>query len=148
MCTQLYNIIAQKESKLNLQMAADQRRLAHASKRDSTSMKTISFLGAIFLPATLLASVFSMVFFNVSDNSSTADSSKSSDTGSFSDQLLLLPIFLSSNMMILTIRYRGFHNRSDGMDILRHHDTHHHHHRPGLVDVGPVAGAQICKTGH
>lgn len=46
-------------------MAADQRRLAHAGKRDSTSMKTISLLGAIFLPATLLASVFSMVFFNV-----------------------------------------------------------------------------------
>lgn len=61
---QLYNIIAQKESKLNLQMAADQRRLAHASKRDSTSMKTISLLGTIFLPATLLASIFSMTFFN------------------------------------------------------------------------------------
>ncbi|KAI3400948.1 hypothetical protein diail_1156 [Diaporthe ilicicola] len=41
----LYNIIAQKESKLNLQMAGDQRRLAYASKRDSTSMKTISLLG-------------------------------------------------------------------------------------------------------
>lgn len=49
-------------------MAADQRRLAHASKRDSTSMKTISLLGAIFLPATLLASVFSMVFFNTTDS--------------------------------------------------------------------------------
>ncbi|KAF3769867.1 hypothetical protein M406DRAFT_248876 [Cryphonectria parasitica EP155] len=67
----LYNIIAQKESKLNLQMAADQRRLAHASKRDSTSMKTISLLGAIFLPATLLASIFSMVFFNTGDSNIT-----------------------------------------------------------------------------
>ncbi|PSR94268.1 hypothetical protein BD289DRAFT_385478 [Coniella lustricola] len=64
----LYNIIAQKESKLNFQMAADQRRLAHASKRDSTSMKTISLLGAIFLPATLLSSVFSMVFFSTTDS--------------------------------------------------------------------------------
>jgi hypothetical protein len=60
----LYNIIAQKESKLNLEMAGQQRRLAHASKRDSTSMKTLSLLGAIFLPATYLASVFSMTFFN------------------------------------------------------------------------------------
>lgn len=60
----LYNIIAQKESKLGLQMAGEQRRLAHASKRDSTSMKTLSLLGAIFLPATYLASVFSMTFFN------------------------------------------------------------------------------------
>lgn len=45
-------------------MAGEQRRLAHASKRDSTSMKVISLLGAIFLPATYLASVFSMTFFN------------------------------------------------------------------------------------
>ncbi|EOO04092.1 hypothetical protein UCRPA7_353 [Phaeoacremonium minimum UCRPA7] len=62
----LYNIIAQKESKLNLEMAGAQRRLAHASKRDSNSMKTLSLLGAIFLPATYLASVFSMTFFNFS----------------------------------------------------------------------------------
>ncbi|KUI59573.1 hypothetical protein VP1G_06804 [Cytospora mali] len=67
----LYNIIAQKESKLNLQMAADQRRLAHASKRDSTSMKTISLLGTIFLPATLLASIFSMTFFNFQNDGPT-----------------------------------------------------------------------------
>ncbi|KAJ9137286.1 Magnesium transport protein CorA [Pleurostoma richardsiae] len=60
----LYNIIAQKESKLNLEMAGAQRRLAHSSKRDSNSMKTLSLLGAIFLPATYLASVFSMTFFN------------------------------------------------------------------------------------
>ncbi|KAK5664127.1 hypothetical protein OQA88_342 [Cercophora sp. LCS_1] len=63
----LYNIIAQKESKLGLQMAGEQRRLAHAAKRDSTSMKTLSLLGAIFLPATYLASVFSMTFFNFQD---------------------------------------------------------------------------------
>jgi len=45
-------------------MAGEQRRLAHSAKRDSTSMKTLSLLGAIFLPATYLASVFSMTFFN------------------------------------------------------------------------------------
>ncbi|KAK3897088.1 hypothetical protein C8A05DRAFT_48161 [Staphylotrichum tortipilum] len=60
----LYNIIAQKESKLGLQMAGEQRRLAHAAKRDSTSMKILSLLGAIFLPATYLASIFSMSFFD------------------------------------------------------------------------------------
>lgn len=54
-------------------MAADQRRLAHASKRDSTSMKTISLLGTIFLPATLLASIFSMTFFNFQNGASTAN---------------------------------------------------------------------------
>ena len=61
---QLYNIMAQKESKLNLEMAAQQRRLAHASKRDSTAMKTLSLLGAVFLPGTFLSSVFSMTFFD------------------------------------------------------------------------------------
>lgn len=40
------------------------RKLAHASKRDSAAMKTISLLGAIFLPGAYLAAVFSMTFFN------------------------------------------------------------------------------------
>ncbi|PMD36553.1 hypothetical protein L207DRAFT_515075 [Hyaloscypha variabilis F] len=60
----LYNIIAQKESKLNFQMAAEQRKIAHAGKRDSTAMKWISLIGAVFLPGAYLASVFSMTFFN------------------------------------------------------------------------------------
>ncbi|KAI1179990.1 hypothetical protein F4777DRAFT_356362 [Nemania sp. FL0916] len=60
----LYNIINQKESRLGLEMAAQQRRLAHASKRDGTAMKTLSLLGAIFLPGTFLSSVFSMTFFD------------------------------------------------------------------------------------
>ncbi|KAK7740571.1 hypothetical protein SLS53_005416 [Cytospora paraplurivora] len=76
----LYNIIAQKESKLNLQMAADQRRLAHSSKRDSTSMKTISLLGTIFLPATLLASIFSMTFFNFQNGASTTTTTTAAAT--------------------------------------------------------------------
>lgn len=45
-------------------MAAQQRRLAHASKRDSTAMKTLSLLGALFLPGTFLSSIFSMSFFD------------------------------------------------------------------------------------
>jgi hypothetical protein len=45
-------------------MAGEQRKLAHASKRDSSAMKMISLLGAIFLPGAYLASVFSMTFFN------------------------------------------------------------------------------------
>lgn len=65
---QLYNIIAQKESKLNLEMAGQQRRLANCSKRDSAAMKSLSLLGAIFLPASYLASVFGMDFFNFDGN--------------------------------------------------------------------------------
>ncbi|KAI1074703.1 hypothetical protein F5B20DRAFT_573946 [Whalleya microplaca] len=71
----LYNIMAQKESKLNLEMAAQQRRLAHASKRDGTAMKTLSLLGAMFLPGTFMASVFSMTFFDFKVGSDSDDSS-------------------------------------------------------------------------
>lgn len=60
----LYNIIAQRESKLNFQMAGEQRKLSHAAKRDSSAQKTIALLGVIFLPGAYLASVFSMSFFN------------------------------------------------------------------------------------
>ncbi|KAK4123725.1 hypothetical protein N657DRAFT_645313 [Parathielavia appendiculata] len=76
----LYNIIAQKESKLGLQMAGEQRRLAHAAKRDSTSMKLLSLMGAIFLPSTYLASVFSMSFFDFIPDST--DLAASTDNGS------------------------------------------------------------------
>lgn len=48
-------------------MAGEQRKLAHSSKRDSAAMKTISLLGAVFLPGAYLASVFSMTFFNFQD---------------------------------------------------------------------------------
>ncbi|TQV99979.1 Mg2+ transporter protein, CorA-like/Zinc transport protein ZntB [Cordyceps javanica] len=61
---QLYNIMSQREARLNLEIAGEQRRIAHASKRDSTAMKMISLLGTLFLPGTFLASVFSMTFFN------------------------------------------------------------------------------------
>lgn len=60
----LYNVIQQRESKLNFEMARDQRRLAHASKRDSGAQKTIALLGALFLPGAFLASIFSTSFFN------------------------------------------------------------------------------------
>ncbi|KAH7354331.1 hypothetical protein B0T11DRAFT_126782 [Plectosphaerella cucumerina] len=60
----LYNLLSQRESKIQFQMAGEQRRLAHASKRDSTAMKTISLLGAVFLPGTLVSSIFSMTFFD------------------------------------------------------------------------------------
>ncbi|KPM42749.1 hypothetical protein AK830_g3773 [Neonectria ditissima] len=63
----LYNIMSQREARLNLQIAGEQRRIAHASKRDSTAMKTLSLMGALFLPGTYLASVFSMTFFNFED---------------------------------------------------------------------------------
>ncbi|KAK8863010.1 hypothetical protein PGQ11_009245 [Apiospora arundinis] len=38
--------------------------IAHASKKDSSQMRYISFLGMVFLPGTFLATLFSMSFFN------------------------------------------------------------------------------------
>lgn len=71
-------------------MAGEQRRLAHASKRDSNSMKTLSLLGAIFLPATYLASLFSMTFFDFQDQKNNyfyyyANGSSISGTGTSPD---------------------------------------------------------------
>lgn len=64
----LHNIIGQKESRLNLEMAGQQRLLAHVGKRDTQAMKTLALLGSIFLPGTYLASLFSMTFFNFQNN--------------------------------------------------------------------------------
>ncbi|KAI1768814.1 hypothetical protein GGR53DRAFT_311333 [Hypoxylon sp. FL1150] len=77
----LYNIMAQKESKLNLEIASQQRRLAHATKRDGTAMKTLSLLGAVFLPGTFMASVFSMTFFDFNVGPNNGDPSDSSGGG-------------------------------------------------------------------
>ncbi|KAI0180006.1 hypothetical protein GGR52DRAFT_568769 [Hypoxylon sp. FL1284] len=86
----LYNIMAQKESKLNLEIASQQRRLAHATKRDGTAMKTLSLLGAVFLPGTFIASIFSMTFFDFNVGPNYGDPSDSSGEGAqVSNQLWL-----------------------------------------------------------
>jgi len=60
----MHSIIDQKESRLNLEIAVHQSRLADESKKENTSMKTLALLGAIFLPGTFLSSLFSMTFFD------------------------------------------------------------------------------------
>ena len=45
-------------------MITDQRRIAQASKKDGNALKRLSMMGAVFLPGTFIASLFSMVFFN------------------------------------------------------------------------------------
>ncbi|KAJ3560645.1 hypothetical protein NPX13_g9234 [Xylaria arbuscula] len=62
----MLSILDQRESRLSLRIAAQQHRLADASKRDSTSMKTLTFLGSLFLPGTFISSIFSMSFFDFS----------------------------------------------------------------------------------
>ncbi|KAI1103800.1 hypothetical protein F4804DRAFT_216951 [Jackrogersella minutella] len=104
----LYNIMAQKESKLNLEIASQQRRVAHATKRDGTAMKTLSLLGAVFLPGTFMASVFSMTFFdfNVGGDGSSGDSSDSSDGATVSKKLwVYFAVTIPLTLVILLFWY-------------------------------------------
>ncbi len=60
--------MSHREAISNLQMVemlTEQRRLAQASMKDNNATKRLSLLGATFLPGTFLASLFSMVFFDV-----------------------------------------------------------------------------------
>ncbi|KAL7957855.1 hypothetical protein V8C34DRAFT_284570 [Trichoderma compactum] len=68
----LYSIMSQRESRLNIQIASDSKKLAHTSERESKSMKGISLLGTIFLPGTFLASMFSTTFFDFGNGTDTA----------------------------------------------------------------------------
>ncbi|KAI3328148.1 hypothetical protein F4824DRAFT_484588 [Ustulina deusta] len=64
----IVNIMSHREAISNLQMVemlTEQRRLAQASMKDNNATKRLSLLGATFLPGTFLASLFSMVFFDV-----------------------------------------------------------------------------------
>ncbi|KAH0538563.1 hypothetical protein FGG08_004851 [Glutinoglossum americanum] len=60
----LYNFMAQKDNQVNISVARDSSRIASASKRDSSAMKTIAVLTLVFLPGTLVASVFSTNMFD------------------------------------------------------------------------------------
>ncbi|KAI1852091.1 hypothetical protein JX266_002944 [Neoarthrinium moseri] len=65
---EMHNIIAQVESRINADIARQSHLLANASKRESTSMKTLAILGSVFLPPTFLSSMFSMPFFKFDDD--------------------------------------------------------------------------------
>ncbi|KAF3247957.1 hypothetical protein TWF192_006447 [Orbilia oligospora] len=62
--TAIYNLIAQRDSKVNIELAKDSRMLAIASKRDSSSMKTIAVLTIVFLPGTFVSALFAMPVLN------------------------------------------------------------------------------------
>ncbi|KAK8061722.1 hypothetical protein PG994_008088 [Apiospora phragmitis] len=50
LCVKTNRLISQVESRLNAEISIQQQLLANASKRDSASMKTLTILGAVFLP--------------------------------------------------------------------------------------------------
>ncbi|KIX96259.1 uncharacterized protein Z520_08037 [Fonsecaea multimorphosa CBS 102226] len=60
----LFNLINQRDSRLNFSVARSSRQIAAASKRDSSAMKTISILTLVFLPGTFVSSVFSTTIFD------------------------------------------------------------------------------------
>ncbi|KAL9111932.1 MAG: hypothetical protein Q9227_003782 [Pyrenula ochraceoflavens] len=62
--TVIFNLIAQRDQSLNIDVARDSRTLAVESKRDSSSMKTIAAVTMFFLPGTFVASLFAMNLFD------------------------------------------------------------------------------------
>ncbi|KAK4225596.1 hypothetical protein QBC38DRAFT_368329 [Podospora fimiseda] len=57
----MHSIVDQRESRLNLEIAFQQR-------RDGMSMKTLTLVGALFLPGTFLSSLLGMPFFDFSSD--------------------------------------------------------------------------------
>ncbi len=62
--TVLFNLINQRDSRLNYSVARSSQQIAAASKRDSSAMKTISILTLVFLPGTFVSAVFSTEIFD------------------------------------------------------------------------------------
>ncbi|MCJ1324670.1 hypothetical protein MMC10_001332 [Thelotrema lepadinum] len=60
----VFNFMAQKDNLVNISLANDSRRIAAASKRDSTAMKTIAVVTMFFLPGTYIAALFAVPVFN------------------------------------------------------------------------------------
>lgn len=54
MCPQAFNLVAQRDSRINLAVAEDSNHVATLAARDSETMKTITVLTLAFLPSTLV----------------------------------------------------------------------------------------------
>ncbi|KAF2035891.1 hypothetical protein EK21DRAFT_53237 [Setomelanomma holmii] len=60
----VYNLVAQRDNKDSLKMAATQTDIANTTKEDSFAMRTIAIMSIFFLPGTFVSSFFSMGMFN------------------------------------------------------------------------------------
>lgn len=65
-----FALTTQLDSRLNLSMAKESTQMAHASNEDNKALRIIQILSIIFLPASLVASVFGMGFFSTSPGDS------------------------------------------------------------------------------
>ena len=66
----MYNYIAQQEARFQRDMSTYSKRIAEASKRDSSAMKGIAILTMVFLPSTFVAVRTEFVFFFFSHRNS------------------------------------------------------------------------------
>ncbi|KAJ5540210.1 hypothetical protein N7513_008542 [Penicillium frequentans] len=62
--TAVYNLVAQRDARATHDLAKESAKIAEATLRDSSSMKTIAVMTLVFLPATFACSFFSMSFFD------------------------------------------------------------------------------------
>ncbi|KAK3389266.1 hypothetical protein B0H63DRAFT_463294 [Podospora didyma] len=60
----MHSILDQRESRLSLELAIQQQRMADSSRRDSISVKTLTLMGSVFLPGAFMSSLFSTTFFD------------------------------------------------------------------------------------
>ncbi|KAI3396754.1 hypothetical protein diail_11716 [Diaporthe ilicicola] len=60
-----FNLVAQRDSKVNLAVAEDSNHVATLAARDSETMKTITVLTLLFLPSTLVTSIWSADLFQL-----------------------------------------------------------------------------------
>ncbi len=51
----LFNLIAQEDNKVNIELTREMRQIAHKTKEDGSTMKLIAVLGTIFLPGTFVS---------------------------------------------------------------------------------------------
>lgn len=64
----LYNLTANRDSITSLRIAEESTKIAHETRRDSNSMKTIATLTMLYLPATFMCSFFGTNFFALDTN--------------------------------------------------------------------------------
>lgn len=63
----LLSLISQRDNRVNILLAQESRAIAAAAKHDSKVMRIIAVLTLFFLPATLIATIFSSGIFNLGD---------------------------------------------------------------------------------
>ena len=66
--TQTYNLLANRDSKVNSDIARESAVIAHEARQDGAAMMTIAVLTMIFLPATFVSAILGSNLFALEDN--------------------------------------------------------------------------------